>query len=102
MTEQEGKITTSEIGYFTASSCQVRGTVWVVQLIAGDVAASGTNATEIPKIAIAMPWPLAKAVHKTLGMAIENYERQEGAIAMPKSIDAQLTRADTANKSRST
>jgi len=82
-----------ELPVFTASACQLAGSAWVLQLIFADVQvprAGQTTATEVPRMVIGLPWSLAKVVHRILGAAIEQYEKREGTISVPKSVQSQL------------
>ena len=40
-----------------------------------------------------LPWPLAKVVHQVLGAAIAEFERREGPIAVPRSVEQQLEKS---------
>jgi hypothetical protein len=85
----------SEISMYNAAACQVAASGWVVQLVFSDVmpgAAEGGRAKELPRLAVGVPWSLAKIVHRVLGAAIERYEGQEGEISVPRSIQDQLDR----------
>lgn len=91
-TQDAGSDERAEVAQFTASSCQLVASAWVVQLVVGDVQGErgATKVKEVPRISVAFPWPLAKVVHRILGAAIERYEEQEGAIAVPRSVHEQI------------
>jgi hypothetical protein len=104
-----------EIAQLSVSSCQIYGSPWVAQLVLCDVvpnAAAKTSgqagadnappaqpggrggqegqSAEVPKLLVNMPWPLAKVVHEMLGRALESYEKEQGAIAVPSTVTAGL------------
>jgi len=81
-----------DVALVTVSSCNVALSAWVLQLVVGDAVpgAAGSNAKENPRMVIGIPWPLAKVVHQMMGAAIAAYEKQEGTISVPRSIQAQI------------
>jgi hypothetical protein len=83
---------TPDVSIFTATSCQIHATAWVVQVVVGDTMPGKTGEVrEIPRISIGLPWALAKVVHHMLGIAIETFEKQEGPISVPTTVSTQIT-----------
>ena len=73
--------------YITASSVHVAGGQWVALVTFLTAAQRGpTEITDVPVVGVALPWPLAKALHKILGDVLRQYEAIEGEIAMPASF----------------
>jgi hypothetical protein len=88
---------------FTAASCQIAATAWVVQLVLGDAQIEpGSNvAKEIPRYTMGLPWALAKLVSKALALAIEQYEATQGPIQIPKTVEQQFEMAVKAASTKS-
>lgn len=74
----------------TASGCQIQGTAWVLQFVFMETITEQGQAREVPRLKVGIPWPLAKVVAQVLQSTINAYEAQEGEIAVPKSVAAQL------------
>jgi hypothetical protein len=78
-------------GTFTAASAQVLSSAWVVQFFFGDVLPGPDGKLrEVPRLAIGVPWPLAKMLHRVLGAAIAQFEANEGPITVPKTVASQM------------
>jgi hypothetical protein len=76
---------------YTASSCHVYPTQWVLQLVFGEAAPTPSGqVVEIPRFMVGLPWPLAKAIYQIVGGVIDEYEKAEGPIVVPASIQKQI------------
>lgn len=81
---------------YTASAINMQASAWVLRMAFGEVGpanADGKVASEYYRIAVGLPWPLAKLIHQYMGLAIEAYEKQEGTIAVPRSLQAKMEEA---------
>ena len=84
---------TAEIPMFTTSACQVNASLWVLTLVLCDVAQTNVGPLEIPRLKVGIPWALAKMVHQMIGLTIAGYEKQEGVIRLPDSMQKVIDRA---------
>lgn len=76
----------TELPMYTASAIGFNASTWVLRVMFGEVG-DGAATPQIFRLAIGLPWPLAKVLHTYLGALIEAYETKEGTIKLPKSAE---------------
>jgi hypothetical protein len=84
-----------EIPMFNAAGLQVYGAAWMLHIVFCDVQPGTTTdgaVKELPRMAIGIPWPLVKMLHRILAVAIAQYEAKEGTISVPRSVAAAIER----------
>lgn len=69
-----------------ANGVNVVGMRWCIQLNFGTPIVEKDAPMDYSLAHINLNWPLAKALHLILGATIENYEKLEGTINLPKSF----------------
>ena len=84
-----------EIPMYTATALNFQASAWVLRIAFGEIGDTdplpeGQPMPEIFRLAVGLPWPLVKMLAKYLTLAIEAYERHEGPIVLPKSMEARL------------
>ncbi len=75
-----------EISTFAATGVQIGLTSWVIQMIFSETTVGKNVPVEVPRLAITLPWALAKVFHEVLGVTLQRYEAQEGEIVIPRTV----------------
>jgi hypothetical protein len=100
-TEKAGR--PPEILQFTAAGFQMVGSAWVLQIVLSDIDPLASQAArapvEVPRISIGLPWSLAKAILRVLQDNIEEYEKTQGPVTIPKAIAASIDEQIAARRS---
>ena len=86
-----------DLDMYTASAVNFQASAWILRIAFGEAANGnsqpGSPVPEVYRHAIGLPWPLAKMVHQLLGLAIDAFEKQEGPISIPKTVQERVTAA---------
>jgi hypothetical protein len=72
-----------------------------LQLVLSDVVTTNDGMAEIPRFKAGLSWPMAKAIHQIMGATIEEYEKREGPIEVPRTVQAIIDKRIAAQREKS-